>query len=90
MPGKDKEKKGGLGSRLHSVIKRVIKDKQVKAKEEEVTAAKAEKRQSVSKKEAREETKGERARDECKVEKGEERKDEKKVKQEKVREQREV
>ena len=57
MPAKDKEKKGGLGSRLHSVIKRVIKDKQAKAKAEEATAAKAEgvikaeKRLSVSKKE---------------------------------------
>ena len=58
MPAKDKDKKGGLGSRLHSVIKRVIKDKQAKAKAEEATTAakadgvtKAEKRLSVSKKE---------------------------------------
>ena len=80
MPGK---KKGGL---LHSVIKRVIKDKQAKAKEV-ATAAKAE---SVSKKEAKGEARAERPRDEGKVEKGGERKDEKKVKQEKVREQREV
>jgi hypothetical protein len=27
VSAKEKEKKGGLGSRLHSVIKRVIKDK---------------------------------------------------------------
>ena len=58
MPAKEKEKKGGLGSRLHSVIKRVIKDKETsRAKaeedEEEATAAglsKAEKRLSMSKK----------------------------------------
>ena len=55
MPAK--EKKAGLGSRLHSVIKRVIKDKQAKTKEEEATAAK---RPSVSKKEARDETKAEK------------------------------
>ena len=58
MPAKDKDKKGGLGSRLHSVIKRVIKDKQAKAKAEEATTGakaegviKAEKRLIVSKKE---------------------------------------
>ena len=85
MPGK--EKKGGLGSRLHSVIKRVIKDKQAKAKGDEASAAK---RPSVSKKEAREETKVEKPKDEGNVEKAEERKAEKKGKQEKVREQIEV